>query len=611
MRSIRTFLATALIAATLALAPSASSSPQDSRLPTPLLIEGAVAQGRLDRPTADLFLAFALTQPDRLPARFRSPVPWEGTLVRLELQRRLERMGPGEGRAALREALGAGAGPADSCDLLTGTDDTDTTHFHIHYTPGSFGASGLNQDDYAASLETAWSGEVDTFGWAAPPFDSPLTKYLVVIEPLGPALYGFVTSTGPAPAGNNPNTSWNEGDAQTSCMVLNSDYTLFPGTPQQALDATTAHEFNHSIQFGYGALSGGNVPDGVFIEGGATWMEDEVYDSSNDNYNYLWPVFEDDMGEYTGGPESPYEYWITFRGMTERYGTGVAGGGEDVMQQFWELTSQNAASNLDAMNGGLALKGISLADAYHAYAIAVKFNRSCGGGYVYPHCLEEGPSYVAAQGETQPHGSIGGIGGSVQGALVDNYALNWIALTASGPFQLRLKNNANGGQLRGSVACDTGAGIRVEPFQETAGGGKEALMRFFDPAGCQSTVAVITNEAQTGANPTFSASRPYTLSMLPPPKRSRLTLKTDRGPDEIEARGTLRPRHKGERIIVTLYKKKGKKLKKVDRERPRLEKGKRYEASLDPPAGGRCKVTAVFRGDVDHLPSQKSKNLPC
>ena len=74
-------------------------------------------------------------------------------------------------------------------------------------------------------------------------------------------------------------------------MVLNRDYSGFPSTPQASLDSTTAHEFNHSIQFGYGALAGANVPDDVFVEGGATWMEDEVHDAADDNYNYLWPGF--------------------------------------------------------------------------------------------------------------------------------------------------------------------------------------------------------------------------------------------------------------------------------------------------------------------------------
>ncbi len=118
-------------------------------------------------------------------------------------------------------------------------------------------------------------------------------------------------------------------------------------------------------------------------------MEDEVFDSANDNYNYLWPTFTMCMGEYTN---SPYPYWITWRGLTERYGTGTAGGGEQVMQDFWELTSKNTGDNLSAMNAALVNKGTNLADAYHAYAIAVKFNKPCTGGYNVPgYCLMEGP----------------------------------------------------------------------------------------------------------------------------------------------------------------------------------------------------------------------------
>ncbi|HZG49173.1 MAG TPA: hypothetical protein VEY90_06595 [Thermoleophilaceae bacterium] len=114
-------------------------------------------------------------------------------------------------------------------------------------------------------------------------------------------------------------------------MVLNRDYGGFPSVPQAALDATTAHELNHSIQYGYGALHGSNLPDDVFAEGGATWMEDEVHDAADDNHSYLWPTFSESMGDYDG---SPYPYWITFRGLTERYGTGSAFGGEQVMQDF-------------------------------------------------------------------------------------------------------------------------------------------------------------------------------------------------------------------------------------------------------------------------------------
>jgi hypothetical protein len=54
------------------------------------------------------------------------------------------------------------------------------------------------------------------------------------------------------------------------------------------MDATTAHEFNHSIQFGLGALTGANAADDALVEGGATWMEDEVYDNSDDNLPGIW-----------------------------------------------------------------------------------------------------------------------------------------------------------------------------------------------------------------------------------------------------------------------------------------------------------------------------------
>jgi hypothetical protein len=314
--------------------------------------------------------------------------------------------------------------------------------------------------------------------------------------------------------GNNPNTSWNDGDAEASCMVLNSDFEQFPGTPRAALNATTAHEFNHSIQYGYGGLRGANTPDDVFVEGGATWMEDEVYDGANDNYNYLWPVFEDDMGQYD---DSPYPYWITFRGITERYGTGVSGGGENVMQSFWEVTSRNQGSNLQAMQMALANRNTNLADAYHAYSIAVKFNRRCNGGYVYPHCFQEGPNYVNAAGPTQPQGTITSRGGSYSGEVPDNYALNWVRLPSGGAsYTVTLRNTSAGGRLRGTIACDTGSRLRLAAFPAVVGGGAATRVPSFNPAGCLQSVAVISNIAQTAANPAESAPRGYTVSTATP-----------------------------------------------------------------------------------------------
>ena len=524
LRSVERIVLVALfVVGTLTTAIPAGSAPALARPSgaTPDLIERAVAGGEISRARGLLYLAYALADPERLPSAYRGTQPWRATLAVLELQRALPKLRNATIKAKIESVLDvAQSGPGEpglgTCFISTAPmpDTYESEHFYIEYNALTLGG-GLTIEDYAASLEGAWTTEVDSFGWAAPPVYTPNPppggKYHVRIDDLTPLIYGFVSNGGThaGEVGDNPNTPWDEGDADASCMVLNRDFSLFPGTPQQAMDATTAHEFNHSIQFGYGGLSGANTPDDVFVEGGATWMEDEVYDAANDNYNYLWPTFEDDMGEYE---DSPYPYWITFRGLTERYGTGIAGGGEDVMQDFWEITSRNEGSNLQAMQMALAEQGTNLQDAYHAYSIAVKFNRRCGGGYFYPYCFEEGPEYVVAAGATEPHGDIASPGGSFSSSIVDNYALNWVTLPPSGTYSVALTNDSSGGQLRGTIACDTGHGISLFPLAVPAGPGATTSYTGFDPSGCSAVVLAITNQAQTAPDPASSEAREYSVT---------------------------------------------------------------------------------------------------
>jgi hypothetical protein len=489
---------------------------------TPELIQRAEDGGQLDRSRADLFRAYAVAAPERLPAAFRSEAPWDGTLTLLQVRRDLPRLS----QAAREEiqALLAAEAPGEACDTESSSQALvqDTTHFHITYDGVD---AGLTVAAYATSLEETWQAEVDSFGWAAPPVYTPSpapgNRYHVRIDALGPGLYGFVSPQGSHAGlvGNNPATSWNEGDAYASCMVLNRDFSGFPSTPQDSLDSTTGHEFNHSLQFGYGALTGTNAPDDVFVEGGATWMEDEAQDEADDNRFYLWPAFRDSMGEYNN---SPYPYWITFRGLTERYGTGTPGGGEQVMQDFWELTSQNAESNQDAMASALEARGTTLADAFHAYAVAVKFNRACGAGYSYPYCFEEGPGYLSVAGATSVHASVGSVGGSANSSVEDNYALAWVALPSSASaYNVTLTNTSGGGQLRGTVACDTGSGLSLSTLPDVATSGQSSTLVGFDPAGCSARVLVVTNQSQTAADPTSSASRSFSVSTATAPANTR------------------------------------------------------------------------------------------
>ena len=229
------------------------------------------------------------------------------------------------------------------------------------------------------------------------------------------------------------------------------------------MESTAAHEFNHSIQFGYGDLAGANVPDDVFVEGGATWMEDEVFDGSNDNQYYLWPRFGESMGSYAA---SPYPYWVVLRGLVERLGHATDGtGSEQAMQEFWESISRGDASDLGAFREALALQGIDLASAYSDWALAVKFSRPCDAAYVPPFCIEQGDDYANAAGLPRAQLHVDAVGDSVTGSIPDNYSLSWVRLPKDGgPFNVRVRNTSGGGALKVRVACDLGPGLGLRVY---------------------------------------------------------------------------------------------------------------------------------------------------
>ena len=501
------------------------------RSSTPELLDRAVALGELDPSTAGLYLAYALAAPARLPASFRSRAPLRATLPLLNLRASIRRdpSDPALATAArvleVASAPEAGAEEARRAGQPTCSTSTErlpnrveTTHFLIHYNASKLGG-GLGIQDYIDALEFSWAAEVDTFGWAAPPAraSAPHGLYHVRIDQLYSGWYGYVDRYGTYAGivGDNPNTPWTEDDAAASCMVLNQNFAGFPSPPLESLESTAAHEFNHSIQFGYGDLTGADRPDDVFTEGGATWMEDEVFDGSNDNQVYLWPRFGQSMGSYTA---SPYPYWVVFRGLVERLGHATDGtGSEQAMQEFWESISRGDASDLGAFREALALQGIDLASAYSDWALAVKFSRPCDATYVPPFCIEQGDEYVDAAGVPRAQLHVDAVGDSVTGSIPDNYSLSWVRLPKTGgPFNVRVRNTSGGGALRARVACDLGPGLGLRVYDVgpgTLSGGARAAAPV-DPAGCASSlVAVVTNVRQSADDPARSVGRSFRVTI--------------------------------------------------------------------------------------------------
>ncbi|MEO5653953.1 MAG: MXAN_6640 family putative metalloprotease [Marmoricola sp.] len=186
-----------------------------------------------------------------------------------------------------------------------------------------------------ATMAEVWRTEIGALGYRTPLPDggsvltpgNPDQRIDVYLADVGSrGLYGYC-----APDGANPMAR-----TQPGYCVLDNDYAAaqFRTEPIRALRVTAAHEFFHAVQFAYDAYE-----DIWFMEGTATWMEDQVYDSINDNYQFLryspirFPRTSLDRpdGQY------PYGSFLFFTFASEQLGVGT-------VHDFWERAVGGTAS---------------------------------------------------------------------------------------------------------------------------------------------------------------------------------------------------------------------------------------------------------------------------
>lgn len=147
--------------------------------------------------------------------------------------------------------------------------------------------------------------------------------------------------------------------AAAAYCVLDNDYSPYEfgtaATPAQNLQVTAAHEYFHAVQFAYDVAE-----DAWLMEATATWAEDEVYGSINDNRQYL-------SDGPLGMPHRPlnafidlsaYGTWIFFRFLGERYPTTKAGM-STIVRDIWDRLPGETYS-LEGIHAVLAARGSTL-----------------------------------------------------------------------------------------------------------------------------------------------------------------------------------------------------------------------------------------------------------
>ena len=115
----------------------------------------------------------------------------------------------------------------------------------------------------------------------------------------------------------------------TSYIKIDKDFTdsIFAGyTPLQSLQVTSVHEYHHAIQYGYNYYF-----DIWYAEMTSTWMEDQLYDSVNQLYGYLWKYIPYASTISLNAPAdggSEYGRWLFNRYLAEKFSP-------DVVRAFW------------------------------------------------------------------------------------------------------------------------------------------------------------------------------------------------------------------------------------------------------------------------------------
>jgi hypothetical protein len=414
MRRVRSRALIALVAAlaaTLALTGAARAAPA-ARAPAlvPIASDGlsrALARGAITEAQYALARARALFHPAAVAARYGTlarPDPRDATLVLRDLAVRAGELSPAE-RALARRILArpddGSAGPFGPGYSVPSREDC-TPNVCVHWVdstadaPAPADSDADTIPDYVELTETVmeevWSKEVVQYGYRAPKSDlsstdhGPDARIDVYLADVGDAsLYGYCTTDDPALV-----PSYQYGDASAYC-VLDNDFspTQFPGPTTQtaALEVTAAHEFFHAVQFAYDIYE-----DAWLMEGTAVWMEDEVYDAVDDNYQYLRtsalrrPSVPLDLGVRDfSNPLAGFQYgaFVFWRFLEETFAT------PEVIRRVWELADDTPGAadeySLQAVESMLEEQGTSLGAAFALFgAVNVSPGSYYAEGAAYP-----------------------------------------------------------------------------------------------------------------------------------------------------------------------------------------------------------------------------------
>lgn len=234
-----------------------------------------------------------------------------------------------------------------------------TSHFCVHWVAEGIDAPSLADadddgvPDYVNRVqevaEHVHSIENEKLGWREPKSDGRegggRGKTDIYLDQIGGALFGYA-----APDRGQGTKAHRLPRHLHGYLVLDNDYDPreFPGTtPEDDLEVTLAHEYNHILQFGYDAYQ-----DAWFAESSAVWMEDQVYDEINDYRRYVRRWVKRYETPLTANSIKEYGSAVWNEWLTHRYGRAI-------VRQAWARAVQTKPGgfSVSAYNSAIEAAG--------------------------------------------------------------------------------------------------------------------------------------------------------------------------------------------------------------------------------------------------------------
>ncbi|NJD21832.1 MAG: hypothetical protein FIA82_04060 [Melioribacter sp.] len=232
---------------------------------------------------------------------------------------------------------------------------TPSGKFRIHFMKSGVDAPGYNMNQLAQAADSSYNYEVNILGYPPPPGDAGVggdDRYDIYIQNLSGGLYGYTEF-------ENQITS----NTYTCYTVMDNDFGT--GYYTHGIDAarvTIAHEFHHGIQIGNYIYRSN---DTFYYELTSTSMEEFVYDSINDYYNYMDTYFRNPQNAFSSNNGYDLAIWNIF--LKDRFGANI-------IKRTWELMRQERA--VESIADAILEAGSTLKTEFNKFGLWTYFTNT-------------------------------------------------------------------------------------------------------------------------------------------------------------------------------------------------------------------------------------------